>query len=85
MSAPGNPDHCPTCRALFGDCGPVLWLMYSRKLLIRGWPGQVNRVEQRYIRAHVSEAERRKRQRAAERMRLIRHQPRRTQSTARVA
>ena len=44
--------HCQACADLMAECGPRLFPMYSKKLLIRGWAGQYSRVERAYTRAH---------------------------------
>lgn len=54
--------NCPACAALF----------YARKLLIRGWAGQMTRTERSYTRAHRSPAQQRQAEGAVERLRLAR-------------
>ncbi len=52
---------CDACMALLAECGDRLFDHYSRKLLVRGWAGQLTPVERAYTRAHASEAEKARR------------------------
>jgi len=47
----------PACHALLRECGPDLWPMYSKKLLLRGWAGQKSAAEKAYVRAHRQRSE----------------------------
>jgi len=49
-----SPGHCRACRALTEECGD-LFPLYSRKLLVRTWPGSLSATERAYIKAHRSE------------------------------
>jgi hypothetical protein len=62
-----GPDHCAACEALYNECGPELWSMYSKKLLLRGWAGRLSQAERAYVRAHrqVSEKQQAHMQRMA--------------------
>ena len=47
---------CDACHALLEECGPELWPMYSKKLLLRGWAGQRSAAEKAYCKAHGRKA-----------------------------
>ena len=49
---------CPACRALYDECGPDLWPLYSKKLLVRGWGGTLSQAEKAYVRAHRRQSDR---------------------------
>lgn len=63
------PCACTACAALLAECGPEAFGQLSRKLLIRGWAGTMTPAERGYVRAHRSEAERKRAEGAAVRMR----------------
>ena len=44
--------HCGACRDLADECGPTLFPLYAKKLLARGWAGQVSPAENAYRQAH---------------------------------
>jgi hypothetical protein len=70
---------CAACAALLAECGPDLFGIYSRKLLVKGWSGQYSPVERAYVAAHRSEARQRDAKRRAETLRAAishRQQPR---------
>lgn len=46
--------------------------MYSKKLLIRGWPGSLDAVERQYVRAHRSDSANRQAQHRAAHMQKVR-------------
>lgn len=48
--------NCKACNDLRDECGEH-FLIYSKKLLIRGWAGVMSPVERAYMRAHRSEAQ----------------------------
>lgn len=78
--APNGPQGqgkqcCSVCNDLLDECGPDLFPLYSKKLLIRGWAGRVSPVEERYVRAHRSEAAEKAGQRRAAHLRKVRFQP----------
>jgi hypothetical protein len=63
---------CPACLALLVECGPDLFPLYAKKLLIRGWAGVMTPAERAYRRAHADAY-----QAAASRMAGVRSQLRR--------
>jgi hypothetical protein len=64
-----SPCACIACAALLAECGREAFRHLSRKLLIRGWAGTMSPAERAYVRAHRSEAERKRAAGAAARMR----------------
>ena len=48
---------CPACEGLLAECGPELWPLYSRKLLLRGWAGSMSPAERAYVKAHRVQSE----------------------------
>ena len=48
---------CPAREGLLAECGPELWPLYSRKLLLRGWAGSLSQAERAYIKAHRTQSE----------------------------
>lgn len=62
---------CKACAALLAECGPDLFPMYSRKLLIHGWAGSMSAVEKAYRRVHRSEAQQKAVAASAERFKTI--------------
>ena len=55
-----DPKHCSACMALYAETNnDELFELYARKLLIRGWAGEMSRAERAYMRAHRSEAQQR--------------------------
>lgn len=52
-----NNCTCPACSALLAECGPDLFPLYSKKLLIHGWAGAMSQAERAYRRAHSRAAQ----------------------------
>jgi len=60
--------NCAACTALAAECGELTDL-YRKRLLIRGWGGTLSTAERAYVRAHRSEAERRRAEKAGRALR----------------
>ena len=54
--------------ALLAACGPELFPLYAKSLLVPGWAGEYTAIERAYVRAHRSEARSRRASAAAVRL-----------------
>ena len=53
----GRSCTCAACTALLNECGPELWPLYSKKLLLRGWAGTLSPAERVSVKAHRAQSE----------------------------
>ena len=63
---------CQACADLLTECGEALFPIYSKKLLQKGWAGQMSPAERAYYRRHRSEAQQAAARAAGARMKTMR-------------